>query len=110
MAAANGFHVPVERLDSKTIDTHYAIESVCEEFDAVDWYRQRAADATDPQLKAVLLHNAREEIEHAVMVLEWLRRTDPEFAKYMKRYLFTDPTPIMDVEHQAEHPNEKPSA
>ena len=40
----------------------------------MDWYRQRADDCDYAELKAILLHNAREEIEHASMALEWIRR------------------------------------
>jgi hypothetical protein len=32
----------------------------------------------------------REEIEHASMVLEWLRRNDAEFDKNLKDYLFKE--------------------
>ena len=43
----------------------------------------------------------REEIEHASMILEWLRRNDPDFAKQMKTYLFTEGN-LLEVEHEAE--------
>jgi hypothetical protein len=56
----------------------------------VDWYRQRADDCDDPELRKILLHNAREELEHAAMVLEWLRRSDPETDEQLKEYLFTE--------------------
>jgi hypothetical protein len=36
-----------------------------------------------------LAHNRDEEKEHAVMVLEWIRRRDPLFDKELKEYLFT---------------------
>jgi hypothetical protein len=72
-----------------------------EELEAVDWYRQRADDTEDPNLKAVLIHNANEEIEHASMVLEWIRRQEPKFDQHLKTYLFTT-APIVDVEKQAE--------
>jgi hypothetical protein len=32
----------------------------------------------------------REEIEHAAMVLEWLRRNSDDFNKELKEYLFTE--------------------
>ena len=32
----------------------------------------------------------REEIEHAAMVLEWLRRNSDDFDKELKEYLFTE--------------------
>ena len=66
-----------------------------EELEAVDWYRQRADDCDDPELKKILLHNMREEMEHAAMVLEWMRRNSKDFEEQLKEYLFTD-GPIMD--------------
>jgi len=49
----------------------------------------------------VLLHNMREEIEHASMLIEWLRRNNEFFAKQLKTYLFTE-GPLIEVEHKAE--------
>jgi hypothetical protein len=83
-------HVPREKLRPATLNLHYAITSLMEEFEAVDWYRQRADDCDDASLKAILLHNAREELEHASMILEWIRRNDAEAAKQFKDYLFTE--------------------
>lgn len=99
-AGGGGFHVPAGRLRRKTILMHYAIDSLREELEAVDWYRQRADDCEDPDLKAILLHNADEEIEHACMVLEWLRRNDPRFDKELREYLFTE-GPIVEAEKRA---------
>ena len=92
-------HVPRERLSKQTLHLHYAIASLMEELEAVDWYRQRADDTEDADLKAVLLHNAREETEHACMVLEWIRRQDPVFDKNLREYLFSE-GPITEVEHK----------
>lgn len=83
-------HVEREKLSRKTLEMHYAITSLMEEFEAVDWYRQRADDTEDPELKAILLHNAREELEHAAMVLEWIRRNDKDAGEQLKEYLFTE--------------------
>ncbi|WP_296600550.1 ferritin family protein [Phenylobacterium sp.] len=83
-------HVAREKLSRRTLEMHYAITSLMEEFEAVDWYRQRADDTEDPELKKILLHNAREELEHAAMVLEWMRRNDAEVAEQLKDYLFTE--------------------
>src|SRR5579872_6540617 len=102
-------HAPRERLSHHTLRLHHAIVSVMEEIEAADWYRQRADDAEDDSLKEILLHNMREEIEHASMLLEWLRRNDADFAGHMKTYLFTD-KPILAVEKAAEHAAEAPPA
>ena len=69
---------------------HHAIVSLMEEMEAVDWYRQRADDCEDEALKSILLHNMREEMEHAAMVLEWLRRNNADFAAQLKKFLFTE--------------------
>jgi len=85
-----GYHEPVEQLSVKTRDMHRAIVSLMEELEAVDWYNQRVDACSDPDLKAILAHNRDEEKEHAAMVLEWIRRTDPSFDKELRDYLFTD--------------------
>ena len=86
--SSEALHVAREKLSRKTLDMHYAITSLMEEFEAVDWYRQRADDTEDPELRAILLHNAREELEHASMVLEWMRRNDAEMDEQLSAYLF----------------------
>lgn len=88
--ASETLHVPREKLSAKTLNMHYAITSLMEEFEAVDWYRQRADDCDDESLKAILLHNAKEELEHAAMVLEWIRRNDSETNEQLREYLFKD--------------------
>jgi hypothetical protein len=88
--SSEGLHVPREKLRRETLNLHYAITSLMEEFEAVDWYRQRADDCDDPSLKAILLHNAREELEHASMALEWIRRNDGELDEQLKKYLFSE--------------------
>lgn len=86
--SSDGLHAPRDRLTKLTLHLHQAISSLREELEAVDWYRQRADDCDDPELKAILLHNMKEEIEHASMVLEWIRRNEPKFDKELKEYLF----------------------
>jgi uncharacterized protein len=67
-------HVPRETLSQEARLLHYAVTSLKEELDAVDWYRQRADDSEDQELRELLLHNMREEMEHASMLIEWIRR------------------------------------
>jgi ferritin-like protein len=88
--SSEGLHAPRERLSTETISMHQAIVSLMEELEATDWYRQRADDCEDPELKEILLHNMREEIEHASMILEWLRRNSQDFDKELREYLFQD--------------------
>src|SRR6266702_238352 len=70
MANSAGYHEPFERLSPKTRDLHRAFTSLQEELEAIDWYQQRD-----------------EEKEHAVMVLEWIRRNDPAFARQLQMKL-----------------------
>jgi hypothetical protein len=72
-----------------------------EELEAVDWYNQRVEVTKDKQLKRILAHNRDEEIEHAMMALEYLRRINPIFDKHMKTYLFTEGD-ILEIEEKAE--------
>jgi uncharacterized protein len=94
-------HAPRERLTKDTLSLHHAIVSLMEELEAADWYRQRADDAEDAELREILLHNMREEMEHASMLLEWIRRNNTDFAGHLKTYLFTK-APIVNVEKIAE--------
>src|SRR5438105_911017 len=87
--SSENLHAPRERLSQQTLNPHFAIVSLMEELDAIDWYRQRADDAEDETLKERLLHNMREEMEHASVLLEWIRRHDSDFERFLKTYLFT---------------------
>lgn len=84
------FHEPYETLSPEARDIHRALCSVIEELEAVDWYHQRMENATDKGLRDIMKHNRDEEIEHAMMTIEWLRRNIPEFNSYMKKILFKD--------------------
>ncbi|HTH15948.1 MAG TPA: hypothetical protein VL974_04785, partial [Magnetospirillum sp.] len=95
------WHAPYDKLSRETITFHQCIRSLMEELEAVDWYRQRADDCEDPQLKAILLHNMREEMEHACMEMEWLRRNNADFARQMKTYLFSEGD-ITEVEERTQ--------
>lgn len=84
------FHEPVEVLSKATRNYIRAINSLKEEFEAVDWYQQRIDGATDEQLQQILAHNRDEEMEHACMSLEWLRRNMPGWDHALRTYLFTE--------------------
>jgi len=83
-------HAPRERLSDLTYATHQALVSLMEELQAVDWYGQRADDCDDEELKAVLIHNKNDEMEHAAMLVEWLRRNVDEFATQLAKFLGVD--------------------
>lgn len=85
-----GYHEPIEELSGATREIHRAIVSLMEELEAIDWYNQRADACQDVELKAILEHNRDEEKEHAAMLLEWIRRMDPELSSQLKDYLFRE--------------------
>ena len=86
--AHEGLHEPVDKLSPETMDFHRAVVSLIEELEAVDWYNQRVDACVDPELRAILAHNRDEEIEHASMTLEWIRRRSPVFDRQLREYLF----------------------
>lgn len=95
------YHEPPEELSARDRDLHRALTSLKEEIEAVDWYGQRVSRASNPELRSVLAHNRDEEIEHACMTLEWLRRECPEWDSALRTYLFQK-GPIVEIEEHAE--------
>jgi ferritin-like protein len=95
--SSESYHEPIELLSEGTKNMHRALVSLREELEAVDWYQQRAEACSDPELRAVLIHNKNEEIEHAMMTLEWLRRHSNVFDTNLKTYL-NSTGPIVAVE------------
>jgi ferritin-like protein len=95
--ASETYHEPYESLSEPTKDIHRAIVSLMEELEAIDWYQQRADVCGSDELRAVLIHNKNEEIEHAMMVLEWIRRNSAVFDRNIRTYLLTQ-GPITGVE------------
>lgn len=95
--SSESLHEPVEKLSPETIELHRGLMSLQEELEAVDWYAQRVDASDNEELKAIMAHNRDEEIEHAAMMIEWLRRNNSVFEKQLKEFLFTD-KPIADHE------------
>jgi ferritin-like protein len=91
------YHEPLELISEPTKNLHRAIVSLIEELEAIDWYQQRADACSDPELKSVLLHNKDEEVEHAMMSLEWLRRNSAVFDENIRTYL-NQAGPITGIE------------
>lgn len=94
------YHEPVELLDEKARNIVRALNSLKEEVEAVDWYNQRVVASKDEELKKIMAHNRDEEIEHACMTIEWLRRNMPAWDEELKTYLFTE-GPITELEEEA---------
>ena len=99
---------PYEALDEKTREISRAITSLREELEAIDWYNQRVATSQDQSLKDIMAHNRDEEIEHAAMTIEWLRRNMDSWDEEFKTYLFTEGS-LIDAEN-GEASNEVPSS
>ena len=107
--SSESYHEPLELLSEPTKNHHRAIVSLREELEAVDWYQQRAEACSDAELRSVLLHNKNEEIEHAMMTLEWLRRTDAVFAANIQTYIGAS-GPITEIEKGAAGGGTAPAA
>lgn len=76
-------------LSNQALNIHRALASLQEELEAIDYYHQRVDQSDDESLKAVLAHNRDDEMEHAMMLLEWLRRAMPGFDVQMRKFMFT---------------------
>lgn len=88
--AHEGFHEDPKELSNFAKDYHRIIQSTMEELEAVDWYNQRAECATDLEAKAIMEHNRDEEIEHACMGIEWLRKNSPVWDAMLREFLFKE--------------------
>jgi len=86
-SASQGFHEREDALSSRTRELHRALVSLQEELEAVDWYNQRVDATEDPELRRILEHNRDEEKEHAMMLLEWIRRHDVAFARQIRLHV-----------------------
>lgn len=95
------YHEPESELSDHARNLHRALISFKEEIEAIDWYNQRVEACKDESLRAILAHNRDEEIEHACMTLEWLRRNMPHFDEVLRTYLFTQ-GPITEIEEAHE--------
>src|SRR5699024_3829578 len=84
------FHEPPEELEESTRSYRPALNSMMEELEAIDWYQQRIDATKDKQLRAILNHNRDEQIEHACMTLEWMRRNMDGWDEQLRTYLFTE--------------------
>lgn len=91
------YYEPYSELPEGSRDLDKVIDSLREELEAINYYHQRAEVTKDETVASLMIHNRDEEIEHACMLIEWLRRNMPEFDKELRQYMFTD-APITEIE------------
>ena len=68
----------LDNLDPKTMDKEILRAGVIAELDAINFYEQMAAKASDPLIKKVLMAVAKEEKEHVGEFESLLFKLDPE--------------------------------
>lgn len=86
----SNYHEPAEELSPQARNFSRALNSLKEEIEAVDWYHQRVDLTEDESLQGIMAHNRDEEIEHACMTIEWLRRNMPGWDEELRTYLFSE--------------------
>lgn len=86
----SSYHEPAEELSQEARNFSRMLNSLKEEIEAVDWYHQRVVTTNDPEVAAIMAHNRDEEIEHACMCIEWLRRNMPGWDEELRNYLFKE--------------------
>lgn len=74
-------------ISKKVLDLNRARQSLIEELQAIMWYDERADATGNAELRSVLAHNRDDEKEHASLLIEWIRRNDPQFSKKIKEIL-----------------------
>jgi hypothetical protein len=93
------YHEPADEMKPEDRNFSRALRSMKEEIEAIDWYNQRISAASDKSLQKILAHNRDEEMEHAAMLLEWLRRNMKGWDEPLREYLFTE-KPITEIEEE----------
>ena len=78
-----------EDLSEGVNDLSRARQSLIEEFEAMMFYDERADATKDKDLRSVMEHSRDDEKEHAVLLLEWIRRHDKKMDKELKEILFS---------------------
>ncbi len=84
------YHENEELLSNEVKEQSRQLKSFKEELEQIDWYNQRIDVSNDEKLKEILIHNRDEEIEHAVMTLEWLRRNMDKWDEMISENLYSD--------------------
>ncbi|OWP55522.1 MAG: ferritin [Thermoplasmatales archaeon B_DKE] len=78
-----------ENLSKRMNDLSRARQSLIEEMEAIMFYDERADATENEDLRNVIVHNRDDEKEHFSLLLEFLRRNDPELDRELKEILFS---------------------
>lgn len=105
----SNYHEPAEELSQEARNFSRALNSLKEEIEAVDWYHQRVVTSDNAELASIMAHNRDEEIEHACMTLEWLRRNMPGWDEELRNYLFKEGSIAGNEQETTEEPGEESS-
>ncbi|MEG1603440.1 MAG: hypothetical protein RR091_02980 [Cloacibacillus sp.] len=83
----NAYTEPYKDLTKNAIDIAQDLKSLREEALAINYYNQRINTCTDESLKQIFIHNRDEEIEHASMLMGWLKLYDNGWEKQLKNFV-----------------------
>ena len=89
-----------ENLNVETEDMSRLINSLIEELEAVNFYEQRSVASEDESIINLMIHNRDEEIEHAAMIIEEIRKRNEVWNKSLKEFLFKDNSEVVEVEEE----------
>lgn len=87
---ANVYTEPDGALSDSEKDIARMIASMIEEAEAIQGYQQRVVASKDPEVKKIIQHAQKEEMEHFATELEWLTRKMPAWREKLKEILFKD--------------------
>jgi hypothetical protein len=89
-----------KNLEADTKDMSRLITSLIEELEAVNFYEQRSIASEDESIINLMIHNRDEEIEHAAMIIEEIRKRNEVWNKSLKEFLFKDNSEVVEVEEE----------
>lgn len=89
-----------KNLETDTKDMSRLITSLIEELEAVNFYEQRSVASEDESIINLMIHNRDEEIEHAAMIIEEIRKRNEVWNKSLKEFLFKDDSEVVEVEEE----------
>jgi len=89
-----------KNLEADTKDMSRLITSLIEELEAINFYEQRSIATEDESIINLMIHNRDEEIEHAAMIIEEIRKRNEVWNKSLKEFLFKDNSEVVEVEEE----------